>query len=74
MLIAHLTDLHVRPHGVPAYGVVDTNTLLERALRSVAGLKPAPDAVIMSGDLTDKGLDQFLKDYKKAFDPATAKA
>jgi 3',5'-cyclic AMP phosphodiesterase CpdA len=58
MLIAHLTDLHVRPRGVPAYGVVDTNTLLERALRSVAALKPAPDAVIMSGDLTDCGLEE----------------
>ena len=56
MLIAHLTDLHVRPHGVPAYGVVDTNRLLERALQSVAALRPTPDAVIMSGDLTDCGL------------------
>lgn len=57
MLIAHLTDLHVRPQGIPAYGVVDTNMLLERALMSVAALRPAPDAVIFSGDLTDCGLE-----------------
>jgi 3',5'-cyclic AMP phosphodiesterase CpdA len=58
MLIAQLSDLHVRPHGKPAYGVVRTNTLLERALRTLAALKPAPDAVILTGDLTDCGLPE----------------
>lgn len=58
MLIAQLTDLHVRPHGVRAYGVVETNKLLERALNAVAALRPAPDAVILSGDLTDGGLPE----------------
>jgi len=56
MLIAQLTDLHVRPHGVLANRVVDTNAMLERALKHVAALDPVPDAVIMSGDLTDMGL------------------
>ncbi len=56
MLLAHLTDLHVRPVGTPAYRVVDTNMLTERALRAVAALRPAPDALIVSGDLTDCGL------------------
>ena len=56
MLIAQLTDLHVRPHGMLANRVVDTNAMLERALKHVAALDPVPDAVIMSGDLTDMGL------------------
>ncbi|HVO03675.1 MAG TPA: phosphodiesterase [Candidatus Cybelea sp.] len=56
MLIAQLTDLHVRPSGIPAYRVVDTNMLVERAFAAVAALRPVPDAVILSGDLTDKGL------------------
>jgi len=51
-----LTDLHVRPRGMAAYRVADTNMLTERALRSVASLRPAPDAVVISGDLTDCGL------------------
>jgi len=58
MIIAQLTDLHVRPRGTPAYRVVETNTLLERALRSVAALRPVPDAVVISGDLTDCGLPE----------------
>ncbi len=57
MLLAHLTDLHIRPLGTPAYRVVDTYMLTERALRAVAALRPAPDAVIISGDLTDCGLE-----------------
>jgi 3',5'-cyclic AMP phosphodiesterase CpdA len=32
--------------------------MLERALRSLAALDPAPEAVIMSGDLTDAGLPE----------------
>ncbi len=56
MLLAHLTDLHVRPPGVPAYRVVESTMLAERALRAVAALRPRPDAVVISGDLTDCGL------------------
>lgn len=56
LTIVQLTDLHVRPEGVPAYRVAETNMLTERALRRVAALRPAPDVVIVTGDLTDCGL------------------
>ena len=54
MLIAQLTDLHVRPVGVAAYRVVETNMLTERALRSVMTYRP--DVLLLTGDLTDCGL------------------
>jgi Icc protein len=57
MLICQLTDLHLRPPGVAAYRIIDTNQLTERALRAVATLRPAPDAVLITGDLTECGLD-----------------
>ncbi len=56
MQIVQITDLHVRPRGVAAYRVCETNMLTERALRAVARL--APDAVIITGDLTDCGLPE----------------
>ncbi len=56
MILLHLSDLHVRPHGVPAYRVVETSQLAERALRAVRAMVPRPDAVVISGDLTDCGL------------------
>jgi 3',5'-cyclic AMP phosphodiesterase CpdA len=56
MLIAQLTDLHVRPVGVAANRVSETNMLTERACRVAAALRPRPGAVILTGDLTECGL------------------
>ena len=55
MLIAQLTDLHLRPRGQPAYRVSETNMLVERAFETLAALRPAPDVVLITGDLTDNG-------------------
>ncbi|PPQ28452.1 phosphodiesterase [Rhodopila globiformis] len=56
MLICQLTDLHVRPRGVPCNRVSETNMLTERACRVVARFTPRPDVVVITGDLTDCGL------------------
>ncbi|GAB4576829.1 MAG: phosphodiesterase [Roseibium sp.] len=53
-LIAHLTDLHLRPRGLACYRVSDTNMFAERAIRALKALTPAPDAVVITGDLTDR--------------------
>lgn len=57
MLIAQLTDLHLRPPGLPAYRVSETNMMTERAFDIVAQLRPRPDVVLITGDMTDCGLD-----------------
>lgn len=54
--VVQLTDLHVRPPGQACNRVSETNMLTERALRSVTRLDPAPDLVIVTGDLTECGL------------------
>lgn len=56
MLIAHISDLHVRPHGRPANRIVETNMMAERMLRRLMSLEPPPDAVVITGDLTDCGI------------------
>lgn len=53
-LIAHITDLHLRPRGLTCYRFSDTNMLAERALGAVRALDPKVDALIVSGDLTDR--------------------
>ncbi|MGA9011676.1 MAG: phosphodiesterase [Acetobacteraceae bacterium] len=58
MLICQLTDLHVRPAGKPANRLSETNMFTERAFRAVARLNPSPDVVVITGDLTDCGLDE----------------
>ncbi|WP_298820660.1 phosphodiesterase [uncultured Roseibium sp.] len=53
-LIAHMTDLHLRPRGLACYRVSDTNMFAERAIRSLKSLDPQPDALVITGDLTDR--------------------
>lgn len=57
MLICQLTDLHVRPDGATPNLVPETNTLTERACRVAAAFTPLPDVVIITGDLTESGLE-----------------
>ncbi len=56
MLICQLTDPHVCAAGATSNRVSETNMLTERALRTVAGMRPAPDVVLITGDLTDNGM------------------
>ena len=55
MLLAQLSDLHVMPKGEYAYGRVDTAGMLREAIAHVNRLDPQPDAVLLTGDLADKG-------------------
>jgi 3',5'-cyclic AMP phosphodiesterase CpdA len=57
VLICQLTDLHVCPPGMAANRVSETNMMVERALRVVAAHTPRPDAVLITGDLTECGRD-----------------
>ncbi|WP_461538199.1 phosphodiesterase [Spongorhabdus nitratireducens] len=55
MLIAQLTDTHIKPDGRPAYGRVDTLSCLKASINHINTLQPAPDVVLVSGDLVDLG-------------------
>jgi 3',5'-cyclic-AMP phosphodiesterase len=55
MLIAHLSDPHIRPRGRLYQGLVDSNAMFEAAIRHLNGLCPRPDLVILSGDIVDEG-------------------
>jgi 3',5'-cyclic AMP phosphodiesterase CpdA len=55
MLLAQISDLHIKPQRRLAYGVVDTATMLERCVEAILALPQRPDAVIATGDLVDLG-------------------
>ena len=55
MLIAQISDLHYLPRGTLAFGRVDVAGCLERAIEHLNALQPRPDAVLITGDLTDDG-------------------
>src|SRR5712675_87300 len=51
--IAQISDLHIKPPGSLAYGKVDTAKALERCVTALNEFDPAPDFVVISGDLAD---------------------
>src|SRR5258706_4766972 len=53
VLIAQISDLHIKPPGVLAYGRVDTARALERCVAGLNAFTPKPDLVVISGDLAD---------------------
>lgn len=56
MLIAQISDTHIKPEGRPLYGRVDTAAYLAAAVAHINALKPRPDLVLATGDLVDGGL------------------
>lgn len=55
MLIAQLSDLHIRRPGELAYRRVDTAAHLKRCVAHLLAQRPLPDMVVATGDLADSG-------------------
>ncbi len=54
-LLIQLSDPHLRPPGRLFSGCVDVEKRLLRTLESITGLSPKPRALILTGDLADRG-------------------
>jgi 3',5'-cyclic-AMP phosphodiesterase len=54
-ILVQLSDLHVVAQGNLLLGHVDTPALLAQAVSSVRRLRPAATAVLLTGDLVDRG-------------------
>lgn len=55
MIIAQMSDPHLRPPGVLYQGLVDSNAMLEGAVAAVNAMVPKADIVLLSGDVVDEG-------------------
>jgi 3',5'-cyclic AMP phosphodiesterase CpdA len=55
VLIAQISDCHIRDHGDHLARLVDTTETLRRVVEHLMALDPAPDVVLATGDLTDDG-------------------
>jgi 3',5'-cyclic AMP phosphodiesterase CpdA len=53
ILIAQISDLHIKAPGALAYGRVDTAKALTRCVAALNEFRPRPDLVVISGDLAD---------------------
>ena len=55
MLIAQLSDTHIAGWGKKAYDIAPTAENLARCVEHINQLKPEPDIVLVTGDITSKG-------------------
>lgn len=69
LLIAQITDLHVKRPGGRAYGRVDTALALQRLVQALEALRPRPDIVIATGDLVDGGAAEEYEHLKALLQP-----
>jgi len=53
VLIAQISDLHIKPPGELAYGHVDTAAALARCVDAINRFQPRPDYLVITGDLVD---------------------
>ena len=67
--IAQISDLHIKPPGVLAYGRVDTAKALERCIATLNEFEPAPDFVVISGDLADTPTAEEYHHLKRLLTP-----
>lgn len=69
MLIAQITDTHIKLPGKLAYRKVDTAAMLERCVAHLAALKQQPDLILLTGDLVDLGRPEEYDHLKAILAP-----
>jgi 3',5'-cyclic AMP phosphodiesterase CpdA len=67
--LVHLTDLHIRRAAEPAHRRVDTAAYLRKSVDMVRRLAPDPDAVVITGNLTDFGQDEAYAHLAQLLSP-----
>jgi len=69
MLIAQVTDPHIKAQGRLAYKKVDTAANLHRCIHHLLNLEQRPDLVLMTGDLSDFGRPEEYQLLRKLIAP-----
>ena len=69
VLIAQISDLHIKSPGSLAYGRVDTAGALERCVAALNAFRPKPDLVVISGDLADTPTAEEYEHLKRLLAP-----
>ncbi|GAA3645913.1 3',5'-cyclic adenosine monophosphate phosphodiesterase CpdA [Nocardioides ginsengisoli] len=70
-VVAHLSDPHLLADRLQ-YGVIDTAAHLERALRRLLRVPTAPQALVFTGDLADRGEPEAYARLREIVEPVAA--
>jgi Icc protein len=69
LLIAQISDLHIKRPGALAYGKVDTAAALTRCVATLNTFRPRPELVVISGDLADTPVAEEYEHLKHLLAP-----
>jgi 3',5'-cyclic-AMP phosphodiesterase len=69
LLIAQISDLHIKPPDTLAYRRVDTVAALVHCVAALNEFTPKPDLVVMSGDLADTPTAEEYEHLKRLLAP-----
>src|SRR6266700_2027869 len=69
VLIAQISDLHIKRPGELAYRRVDTARALQTCIETLNALQPRPDLVVISGDLADTAATEEYEHLKRLLAP-----
>jgi len=68
-LLIQLTDTHILPPGEMLYGSIDTALHLRRTVAEINRIRPRPGAVIITGDLVDRGDETSYRHFIDLISP-----
>lgn len=68
MIIAQISDLHLRTDGQLLKGKVDSMAALDASIRHLNNLSPRPDVVLVTGDLVNKAIKQDYDGLRRELD------
>lgn len=66
--LVQISDLHIKAAGQLTYKVVDTYHALQQVIDQINRMRPAADAVVITGDLTDFGRDDEYRQVRQLLD------
>ena len=71
-VVAHLSDPHLIGGGGLHYGVIDNDAHLRAALARLAAVRPAPQALVFTGDLADRAEPEAYATLRAIVEPVAA--
>ena len=67
--IAHVSDTHLLAGGARQFDAIDTTERLRPALERLTRLDPAPQAIVVTGDLADLGEPAAYRELRSLMEP-----
>jgi len=71
--LLHLSDTHLLAGGSRLYGTVDAETHLRELLAELEGSRGRPEAIIVTGDLADRGEPDAYDRLRRLVEPVAAR-